>query len=122
MQYIKARTAQMYNKATNSSGAFWNERFGSKVAEDQKDPVDYLLGTLWYVAYNPCRKGMASDPRKTYIGSINPYLEEGYDKVPVKITLHPFFIALGNTHKKRLKKFLRYEKIYLRKQKEKMRI
>jgi hypothetical protein len=65
---------------------------------------------------------MASDPRKTYIGSINPYLEEGYDKVPVKITLHPFFIALGNTHKKRLKKFLRYEKIYLRKQKEKMRI
>ncbi|MBN1531212.1 MAG: transposase [Spirochaetes bacterium] len=33
MQYIKARIAQNYNRATGGTGAFWNERFASSVIE-----------------------------------------------------------------------------------------
>ena len=113
MQYIKARIAEKYNRATGSKGAFWNERYGCKIIEESDDPKTYLYRLLWYIGYNPVRKLMSSNPRKNPIGFINCYLTEGYE-LPIKITLHPFFYELGNTFAECVKKFLEYEDAYLR--------
>ena len=112
MQYIKARIGEKYNKIMYRRGAFWIGRFGCQIVEMSNNPVLYLLWLLWYVAYNPVRKKLCSDPRKSDIGFINCYLTEGY-QAPVKITLHPFFYTLGKTFDECVRKFLQYEELYL---------
>jgi REP element-mobilizing transposase RayT len=112
MQYIKARTAEKYNKATNRKGPFWNERYKCKIVEESEDPKQYLHNLLWYVGYNPVRKGLSHNPRENYIGFINCYLRENYE-MPIKITLHHFFYKLGNTFAECVEKFLLYEEAYL---------
>jgi putative transposase len=111
MQYIKARMAEMYNTAMETTGAFWNERFGSSVIEDSNNPEEYLLWLLWYIGYNPVRKGLSRDPRKNDIGFINCYLDKNYS-APFKITLHHFFLKLGDTFEKCVEAFLFYEEAY----------
>jgi REP element-mobilizing transposase RayT len=114
MQYIKARIGEKYNKHFKKGGAFWIGRFGCKIIEESDDPKDYLLNLLWYVAYNPVRKELCTDPRKSEIGFINCYLVEGH-KLEIKITLHPFFYKLGSTFSECVKKFLVYEEVQLKK-------
>lgn len=111
MQYIKARTAEMYNRATGSTGAFWNERFGSTVIEESDNPEQYLLWLLWYIGYNPVRKGLSRDPRESPIGFINCYLQKNFE-AEVKITLHRYFLNLGDTFEKCVERFLFYEEAY----------
>ena len=111
MQFIKARIAEKYNKAMNQTGAFWNERFGSTIIEEADNPEDYLLWLLWYIAYNPVRKGLSKDPRNNDIGFINKYLNEK-SAVPVNITLHQYFRNLGNSFNECVAKFLKYEEAY----------
>ena len=93
--------------------SFWNERFGSTIIEKSDDPEKYLLWLLWYIGYNPVRKGLSRDPRDNYIGFINCYLEKNHE-AQVKITLHRYFINLGNTFEECVKKFLWYEEAYLK--------
>jgi len=115
MQYIKARIAEKYNRATGRTGAFWNERYGCKIIEHADDPENYLFRLLWYIGYNPVRKLLSSNPRKNDIGFINCYLIEGYElSIPIKITIHSFFYKLGNNFAECVKKFLEYEDAYLR--------
>jgi putative transposase len=112
MQYIKARITERYNRACNRTGTFWNERFKSKIIELSDDPCGYFFYLMWYIAYNPVRKGRFNDPRESEFGTIRAYLEENY--VPkVRITLHDYFLNLGNTFSECVKKFLVYEKIYI---------
>ncbi len=111
MQYIKSRFAQKYNRINKREGAFWSERFVSKIIEYTKNPKKYLFWLLWYLGFNPVRKKIVRDPRKSKYGSINVYLDEKY-KSPVKITLHDYFIQLGNSFKERAQKFLYYEDAY----------
>ena len=111
VQYIKARIAEKYNRATGQTGAFWNERFGSEVIEEAENPEQYLLWLLWYIGYNPVRKGLSRDPRMNDIGFINCYLDQNYS-APVKITLHSYFYNLGNTFEECVEKFLLYEEAY----------
>ena len=113
MQYIKARVAEKYNKAMNRSGAFWLGRFGCKIVEESDDPRPYFFRLIWYIAYNPVRKGLSPNPRENPIGFINCYLIENYE-LPIKITLHPYFYDLGDTFEERVEKFLLYEDMYLR--------
>ncbi|PKL39028.1 MAG: hypothetical protein CVV44_09175 [Spirochaetae bacterium HGW-Spirochaetae-1] len=113
MQYIKSRIAEKYNRATGNKGPFWNERFGSSVIEESDNPEQYLLWLLWYIGYNPVRKGLARDPRQTTISFINVYLDEKYE-APVKITRHVFFTRLGETFEQCVKAFLLYEEAYLK--------
>ena len=113
MQYIKARTAEKYNKAVNRKGPFWNERYKCKIVEDSKNPKPYFFTLVYYIAYNLVKRGLCLDPRNNYIGFINCYLTEGYE-APVKITLHPFFYELGNTFAECVDKLLAYEKAYLK--------
>jgi REP element-mobilizing transposase RayT len=111
MQYVKARIAEKYNKAMGETGAFWNERFGSTIIEEAENPEEYLLWLLWYIGYNPVRKGLSRDPRKNDIGFINCYLDKNFS-APVKITLHHYFLELGDTFEICVKKFLSYEEAY----------
>jgi putative transposase len=111
LQYIKARITERYNKLTNRTGTMWNERFKSKIVEDTEDPCHYFFYLMWYIAYNPVRKGVISNPRKSRLGTIRVYLEVDY-KAKVPITLHDYFINLGKTFQERVKRFLMYENIY----------
>jgi len=111
MQYIKSRIAEKYNRATENIGPFWNERFGSTVIEEAENPEQYLLWLLWYIGYNPVRKGLSRDPRQNDVGFINVYLDEKYE-APVKITRHIFFSRLGDTFDQCMKNFLKYEEAY----------
>ena len=113
MQYIKARIAEMHNRATGSCGAFWNERFGSTVIEESENPQQYLLWLLWYIGYNPVRKGLSSDPRKNHVGFINIYLHENVE-LEIKITRHYFFQSLGDSFRSCTEKFLQFEDAYLK--------
>lgn len=113
MQYIKARMAEKYNRAMGEIGAFWNERFGSSIIEDSENPEEYLLWLLWYIGYNPVRKGLSRDPRKNGIGFINFYLTENF-KLDIKITRHHYFLKLGSSFNDCVKKLLLYEEAYLK--------
>lgn len=113
MQYIKARIAEKYNRGTGETGPFWNERFGCSIIEEADNPENYLLWLLWYIGYNPVKKGLSKDPRKNEIGFINCYLLKNY-KTTVRITLHPFFNELADTFEECVKKFLLYEEVYLK--------
>lgn len=113
MQYIKARIAESYNSGTNETGPFWNERFGCTIIEESSNPENYLLWLLWYIGYNPVKKGLSRDPRENDIGFINCYLKKNHT-LPVKITLHQSFFSLGDTFEERVKKFLLYEEAFLK--------
>ncbi len=113
MQYIKARIAENYNRSMDATGAFWNERFGSTVIEEAENPEEYLLWLLWYIGYNPVRKGLSRNPRANDIGFINCYLDPNHE-APVRITPHSFFLKLGNTFEERMRRFLIYEEAYLK--------
>jgi len=111
MQYIKARYAEKYNKLMGRTGPFWNERFGDRIVEHAKNPALYLLTLLIYLAYNAVRKKLVSNPRKYKYCSINAYLDRNY-KSKVKITLHPYFLRLGNTFEECVKRLLEFEEGY----------
>ena len=42
MQYIKARTAEKYNKAAKRKGPFWNERYKSAIIDESVKPRRYI--------------------------------------------------------------------------------
>jgi len=111
MQYIKSRFTQRFNKLTGRIGPFWNERFRDIIVEMQDDPFNYLLWLLWYLAFNPIRKNLASDPRDYRYGSINYYLGKNKDQ-KIRITHHDFFLFLGKSFKERITRFLFYEEAY----------
>lgn len=113
MQYIKARIAEKYNRATGTTGAFWNERYGANIIEKAENPESYLLWLLWYIGYNPVRKGLSRNPRENFVGFINKYLDPNHE-TPVKITLHHFFTNLGNNFGDCVKIFLLYEDAYIK--------
>ena len=113
MQYIKARIAERYNRSTGETGAFWNERFCSTIIEESDNPEDYLLWLLWYIGYNPVRKRLSRNPRENFIGFINIYIIKNHE-IAIKITLHDYFLKLGNTFEDCVKKFLLYEEAYLK--------
>ena len=113
IQYIKSVFARKYNRIMNRTGPVWNERFKSKIVEEAKKPRVYFVTLLWYIAYNPVRKGIVSDPRDYKYSSINSYLDENYICM-VKITFHPFYLDLGSTFEERRRILLEYEDRYLR--------
>jgi len=111
MQYVKSNIAQQYNRKMGRTGAFWNERFGDVIVEHQNDPEKYFNWLMWYLGFNPVRAGLAGDPRDYKYSAIMAYLDKNYVS-PIKITLHKYFIKLGNTFEDRVEKFLEYEEAY----------
>jgi putative transposase len=111
MQYIKSQYSRRFNKLTDRTGPLWNERFKDTIIEITKNPITLFFYILFFIFYNPVRRKKVSDPRYYTYGSINAYLHEDYIS-PVKITLHPYFIKLGNSFQERLNKFLVLEEMY----------
>ncbi len=111
MQYIKARFAEKYNKINNRTGAFWNERFSDTIIENSRNPATYLLWLLWYIAFNAVKVKKSNIPEEYYFSSIKAYLSDNYIS-NVKITLHEFFIELGENLSERLKIFNIYRDEY----------
>jgi putative transposase len=114
MQYIKARFAECYNRILDRCGPFWNERFKDKIIEFSENPIFYLLWLLWYLAFNPVRRGSIKDPRNYRYTSINSYLDEAHAPL-VRITLHDYFIQLGNSFDERVARFLLFEEAFMTK-------
>jgi len=113
MQYIKSQYARRFNKLTARIGPFWNERFKDTIIEISKNPITLFFYILFYIFYNPVRRKIVSDPRHYTYSSINTYLHEDYIS-PVKISLHPYFIKLGNNFQDRVSKFIVLEEMFVK--------
>ena len=114
MQYIKSRIAENYNRRTGRNGPFWHDRFKCKIIELAKNPFTYFLNALLYIGYNRVAKGLDAEPGDSRYNTFPILVEEDYIP-PVKITLHPYFLSLGDTPEERRAVFKSYEKAYRRK-------
>ena len=112
LQYIKSRIAEQYNQKIGRTGPFWNERFRSTIIEECENPGKALLFLIWKISYNLVRKGIIRNPRDNEYGMVRAYLEKDYIPM-VKITLHKFFLALGQSFEECVSVFLTFEQIYL---------
>lgn len=112
LQRIKSVFAKKYNKLHGRSGPFWNERFGSKIVEKATNFVRYLIRLILYTGYNSVRKGKVNDPRDYKYSSFKCYIDKDFKSL-LKVTLHKYFLCLGDTFDDCVAKFLEYEKNYL---------
>jgi len=114
MQYVKSRIAQSYNRKMKRTGAFWNERFSSEIIEEKINPEEYLRNLIWKISYYQVDRGIVSDPRDSKYSTIRIFIEESY--VPRdNITLHKYYLSLGQSKKEQIAEFLIYGTPYLRK-------
>lgn len=113
MQFIKSQFARRYNKLMNRTGPFWNERFSDTIIELTENPEQTFWYIFMYIAYNPVKSNYVKDPRQYPYGSILSYLDEEYIS-PVPITLHKYFLKLGHNFRERVKAFLKFEELYLK--------
>lgn len=111
MQYIKARFAETYNRLMSRTGTFWSERFKDVIIEHQISPERYYLWLMWYIGFNPVRKGKVTSPEKYKYSSIRCYLEEGFS-TSVMITLHYMFLHLGKSFDERALRFRKWESAF----------
>ncbi len=111
IQYIKSRFAEAFNRKMNRCGHFWNERYKCKITEHTTHPEQCCFNVINYIGNNPVKQRLVKDPRNYRYSSFRRYVEVGYYS-KVKITLHPFYMKLGDTPDERVKKFLEIEKKY----------
>ena len=96
VQYIKSRFAQRFNKMMQRTGPVWNERFKDSIVEFADNPRMYLFNLIWYFANNPVRAGKVQSPFESYFGGSKAYFDKNFSPT-IKITLHHYFLELGNT-------------------------
>lgn len=113
IQYIKSRFAQKFNKLVKRMGPVWNERFKDSIVEHADNPRLYLLNLIWYFANNPVRAGKVKSPFESYFGASQAYFDRNFCP-NVKITLHQYFLELGDTFDDCIDSFLAYVKGELR--------
>ena len=111
MQYIKSQFARRYNKMMDRTGPFWNERFRDSIIELSDEPETAFFFKIIDTAYIPVRSKNVVNPRDYMYGSFNCYIDARFVS-PVSITLHKYFLKLGNTFCECVKKFLEYEEKY----------
>lgn len=113
MKWIKSTFTRRYNRIMRQSGPFWNCRFGAKVISLAENAQDYLNTLLWYLEYNPIRKGSKKKPGEHRFGSLRHYLKCGekveQQGIRPQITLHRHFMNLADNIKERLERFLKFE-------------
>ncbi|MEW6525826.1 MAG: transposase, partial [Spirochaetota bacterium] len=107
VQYIKSRFAQRFNTMMQRTGPVWNERFKDSIVEFADNPRIYLLNLLWYFANNPVRAGKVKSPFESYFGGSKAYFDSNY-RPSIKITLHQYFLELGDTLEECIACFLAY--------------
>jgi putative transposase len=107
VQYIKSRFAQRFNRMMQRTGPVWNERFKDSIVEFADNPRMYLLNLIWYFANNPVRAGKVESPFESYFGGSKAYFDKNFSP-NVKITLHQYFLELGDTLEESIEKLLSY--------------
>lgn len=112
MQFIKSQFARRYNRILDRTGPFWNERFKDSIIEDAEDPEAYANYLNWYFAYNPVKKGYVNKPEDYIYCGIHIYLGKKMP-IPIKLTHHKYYLNLGDTQKKRINNFKKYEDILI---------
>lgn len=108
MQFIKARITEYYNRIQGRIGPFWNERFKSEIIEDYENPQQKFIKLIWYLSYNPVRKGIFDNPRDNRYSGINTYLQKK-NKINIPIVKHEYYQNLGSSDHERLSEFLKIE-------------
>lgn len=111
MQFIKSQFARRYNRLMNRTGPFWNERFSDTIIELTENPEQTFWYIFMYIAYNPVRSKYVKDPRDYLYCSFRSYVDDRYIS-PVPITIHGYFMKLGNSFRERIEKFLGFEELY----------
>lgn len=96
MQYIKSIFARKLNKLLKRIGPVWNERFNDTIVDFAEDPQKYLCNLIWYFANNPVRAKKIKSPFESYFGASRAYFDKHF-KPTLKITLHYYFLQLGET-------------------------
>ncbi len=94
MQYIKSQFARRLNKILKRTGPVWNERFKDRIVELSDNPRQYFFNLIWYFANNPVKSGKVKTPFASYFGASKAYFDKSF-KPKLKITLHHFFLELG---------------------------
>lgn len=111
MQFIKSQFARRYNRIMERTGPFWNERFSDSITELAKNPEKTFLDTIMKICLHPVLNTKNSNPREYPYSSYRCYMDPYYTP-PVKITLHQFFIILGDTFEERANRLYGYEASY----------
>lgn len=94
MQYIKSQFARRLNKLLKRIGPVWNERFKDSIVEISDNPRQYFFNLIWYFANNPVKAGKIKSPFISYYGGSQAYFDKTF-KSNLKLTLHHFFLELG---------------------------
>lgn len=111
MQFVKSQFARRYNRMMNRTGPFWNERFSDLITELAKDPRRTFFDTIMKICINPVLSLKNTNPREYPYSSYRCYVDPHYTP-PVKITLHHFFMILGDTFDERAGRLNEYERSY----------
>ncbi len=111
MQFIKSQFSRRYNRMMNRTGPFWNERFSDLITELAKDPRRTFFDTIMKICINPVLSLKNPNPREYPYSSYRCYVDPHYTP-PVKITLHHFFMILGDTFDERAGRLYEYERSY----------
>lgn len=114
MQFIKSQFARRYNRLMGRTGPFWNERFSDTITELAKDPEKTFFDTIMKICLNPILNKKNSNPREYPYSSYRCHMDPYYTP-PVKITLHQFFMILGDTFEERAHRLYEYETSYRQK-------
>ncbi|NCU33202.1 MAG: hypothetical protein EOM23_09800 [Candidatus Moranbacteria bacterium] len=105
MQYIQSQFARRYNKQVGRRGAFWNERYGCKVAELQKKPTEYLYRVNCYLWENPYNAGLVDCAEAYEHSGIHKYLDPRKKDIAGMI-LPNYFLELGSSTQVRMRRIL----------------
>ncbi|MFO7898433.1 MAG: transposase [Planctomycetota bacterium] len=93
MHRLQSTFSNRFNRARGRKGHLWEGRFVSTVVEASS----YFLRCMAYVDLNPARAGMVTRPGE-YRWSGHRYLTDENESI---ITLHPLYLALGETREDR---------------------
>ncbi len=100
MKNLAQRYTQFINRRDSRTGALWEGRFKSCLAQDEA----YVLTCYRYIELNPVRAGMVEHPASYYWSS---YGVNGDGKSSSLITPHADYLALGANQDERLEQYRR---------------
>ena len=98
MQDIGRRYVLYFNHIHHRTGTLWEGRFRSSMVSSRR----YMLACYRYIELNPVRAGMVEHPAD-YLWS--SYQHNARGKPSSLITHHGEYLALGNTSRKRIKRY-----------------
>ena len=103
MHYINGQYARNYNRRHGRVGHFWGQRFHSTVIESETQ----FLNCLHYIELNMVRCGVVRNPSEWIWSSYNQHAS---GKGIFVVDFHEMYIKLGNTAKKRERKYVQMMK------------